>query len=47
MHISRCIAIYIVNEMEQLTIITLDHTSNTLVNKAYNSRDKCLKRGLE
>lgn len=46
-HISRCIAIYIVNEMEQLTIITLSPVSNRLVNKAYNSRGKCSNGGLE
>lgn len=33
--------------MEQLTINTLGHTSNRLVNKAYNSRGKCLQRGPE
>lgn len=33
--------------MEQLTIITLGHASNRLVTKAYNSRGKCLKSGLE
>lgn len=42
-HISGCIAVYIVNEMEQLTINTLGRTSNRRVNKAYNSRGKCLK----
>lgn len=33
--------------MEQLTINTLGHTSNRLVNKAYDSRGKCLQRGPE
>ena len=46
-HISRYIAIYIVNEMGQLTIITLSPISNRLVNKACNSWGKCSKGGLE
>ena len=46
-HISRYIAIYIVNEMGQLTIITLSPISNRLVNEACNSWGKCSKGGLE
>lgn len=44
-HISRCIAIYIVNETEQHAIMTSGHTSNRLANKTYDSGAKVGKGG--